>query len=97
MLHSALVPVLLDQQHRLASPVDKDLLEIPGKPWGVLYVQLLLQVLIHGVGVGPVDINLVEQIEGGLVLPSCKLLDFCVGARLLAAKLVAWEGEDLQA
>lgn len=43
-----------------------------------LYVQLLLQVLVHRVCVGTIDVYFVEHREGCMVVASGKVLDVCV-------------------
>ena len=44
--------------------------------------------------VGPVDVDLGHHVESNSVLFLDVFLDLLVGARLLAAELVAWEGHD---
>lgn len=55
------------------------------------------QKLVHGVGIGSVDVYLCKHGEASAVLLLCKLLNLLVGARLLVAELVAGESEDLKA
>ena len=47
--------------------------------------------------VGAVNINFIEQREGDAVFGGAELLDFLIGARLLAAKLVAGKTEHSEA
>ena len=53
-----------------------------------------LEVYPQGVGVPAVDVDLAEHVEGDVVLPRGELLDLGLGARLLAAELVAGEAQD---
>ena len=53
-----------------------------------------LQVNPQGVRVTAVDVYLAEHVEGDVVLPRGELLDLGLGARLLAAELVAGESQD---
>lgn len=55
---------------------------------------LLLEPLPHGVGAGAVDVDLFEHGKADAVVDLAEALDLIVGARVLAAELVAGEAED---
>jgi hypothetical protein len=57
---------------------------------------LLLHPLPDGLGVAAVDFGLAEDFVGDFVAEDAEVLDFLVGARVLAAELVAREGEDFK-
>ena len=57
---------------------------------------LLLHPLPHGLGLVAVDLGFAEDFVGDLVVEHAEVLDLLVGARVLAAELVAGEGEDFE-
>jgi hypothetical protein len=57
---------------------------------------LLLHPLPHGLGLVAVDLGLAEDFVSDLVAEHAEVLDLLVGARVLAAELVAGEGEDFE-
>lgn len=84
-------PAVLD----LAIPANEELLKVPldalqAKNTGLL----LLQPLENWVCGVAVDVDLAEDGEGDAVVNLAEALNLLVGARLLAAKLVAREAED---
>jgi hypothetical protein len=76
---------------------DEELLKVP---LDALHAQetglLLLHPLPHGLGLVAVDLGLAEHLVGDLVAEHAEVLDLLVGARVLAAELVAGEGEDFE-
>ena len=57
---------------------------------------LFLHPLPHGLRVVAVDFGLAENFVGDFVAEHAEVLDLLVGARVLAAELVAGEGEDFE-
>jgi len=57
---------------------------------------LLLHPLPNGLGRLAVDLSLAEDLVGDFVADDAEVLDFLVGARVLAVELVAGEGEDFE-
>ena len=55
------------------------------------------KVIVDGVAVRSIHLDFLENSKLGSVLASCELLDFLGGAWLLATKLVAREGHNLEA
>lgn len=86
-------PAALD----LAVLADEELLKVP---LDALQAHepglLLLHPLPHGLRAVAVDLGLAEHLVGDLVAEDAEVLDFLVGARVLAAELVAGEGEDFK-
>jgi hypothetical protein len=76
---------------------DEELLKVP---LDALHAQetrlLLLHPLPHGLGLVAIDLGLAEHLVGDLVAEHAEVLDLLVGARVLAAELVAGEGEDFE-
>src|SRR5262245_49351647 len=80
----------------LAVRTDQELGEIPldvARKGGIRSRELG----IERVAVGAVDLDLVEQREGHIVLGRAELLDLLVGPGLLGAELVAGEAEHREA
>lgn len=86
-------PAALD----LAVLADEELLKVP---LDALQAHepglLLLHPLPHGLRAVAVDLGLAEHLVGDLVAEDAEVLDLFVGARVLAAELVAGEGEDFE-
>jgi len=86
-------PAALD----LAILADEELLKVP---LDALQAHepglLLLHPLPDGLWVVAVDLGLAEDLVGDFVAEDAEVLDFFVGARVLAAELVAGEGEDFE-
>jgi hypothetical protein len=57
---------------------------------------LLLHPLPHGLRAVAVDLGFAEDFVGDFVAEDAEVLDLFVGARVLAAELVAGEGEDFE-
>ena len=53
-----------------------------------------LEVGPQGVSITSIDIDLAEQVEGDVVLPSGEFLDLSLSARFLATKLIAGKSQD---
>ena len=86
-------PAALD----LAVLADEELLKVPLDALQAHEAGLLLlHPLPHGLGAAAVDLCLAEDFVGDLVAEDAEGLDLLVGARVLAAELVAGEGEDFE-
>ena len=86
-------PAALD----LAVLADEELLKVPLDALQAHEAGLLLlHPLPHGLRAVAVDLGLAEHLVGDLVAEDAEVLDLLVGARVLAAELVAGEGEDLE-
>ena len=84
-------PAALD----LAVPADEKLLKVPLNHLEAHEAGLLLlEPFEDGVGAVAVDVNLLHDGEADAVVELAELLDLIVGARLLAAKLIAREAQD---
>jgi hypothetical protein len=81
----------------LAVLSDQKLLKVPLDPLQPHESRLLvLQPLEHGIRRIAVDVDLAEHGKTDAVVELAELLDLVVGARVLAAELVAREAEDLK-
>lgn len=79
---------------QVAFAVDQELLEIPADTSLTGWLDVLAgQVLVQWRGVVTVDFDLAEHWERDVVAGAAELLDFGLGARFLAAKLIAGESE----
>ena len=86
-------PAALD----LAVLADEELLKVPLDALQAHEAGLLLlHPLPHGLGAAAVDLCLAEDFVGDFVAEDAEGLDLLVGARVLAAELVAGEGEDFE-
>ena len=86
-------PAALD----LAVLADEELLKVPLDALQAHEAGLLLlHPLPNGLRAVAVDLGLAEDLVGDLVADDAEVLDLLVGARVLAAELVAGEGEDLE-
>lgn len=86
-------PAALD----LAVLADEELLKVPLDALQAHEAGLLLlHPLPHGLGAAAVDLCLAEDLVGDFVAEDAEGLDLLVGARVLAAELVAGEGEDFE-
>ena len=86
-------PATLD----LAVLADEELLKVPLDALQAHETRLLLlHPLPHGLRAVAVDVSLAEHLVGDLVAEDAEVLDFLVGAGVLAAELVAGEGEDFE-
>src|SRR5580692_3068351 len=56
----------------------------------------LLQIAVQRVGIGAIDFDLGKHREADPIGQRAELLDLCLVARFLMAKLVAWKSQDLQ-
>ena len=88
--------------HDLAIRVDDELSEVPRDKLSlvlVFQIQLTLgaEEAVDWVGVLPIDVDFGEHGELDVVGAGGPFFDFSLGARLLATKLIAREGEDLEA
>lgn len=79
----------------IAITANEELLKVPLHVLDAHDTRLLrLQPLKHGVRVRAVDIGLLEHGERHAVVDLAEVLDLVIGARVLAAELVAGEAED---
>ncbi len=72
-------------------------MEVPGDVAGDLLIGVARQELIQRRLVVALDGNLGEQIKRNVELVRAEGLDLAVGARLLIAEVVGWEGQDPKA